>query len=64
MGTKIPQTGEAHARDGPLCSPHERPSWLGGDERGGRAMVKLTVLYGHPDAPETFEQYYANTHIP
>ncbi len=27
-------------------------------------MVKLTVLYGHPDDPEAFEEYYANTHMP
>ena len=27
-------------------------------------MVKLTVLYGHPDDPAAFEEYYANTHMP
>lgn len=27
-------------------------------------MVKLTVLYGHPDDPEVFEDYYASTHMP
>ena len=27
-------------------------------------MVKLTVLYGHPDNPADFEEYYANTHMP
>ncbi len=27
-------------------------------------MVKLTVLYGHPEDPEAFEGYYANTHMP
>jgi uncharacterized protein (TIGR02118 family) len=27
-------------------------------------MVKLTALYGHPDDPDTFENYYANTHMP
>ena len=27
-------------------------------------MVKLTVLYGHPDDPDAFEEYYANTHAP
>jgi uncharacterized protein (TIGR02118 family) len=27
-------------------------------------MVKLTVLYGHPDDPEAFEEYYAGTHMP
>ena len=26
--------------------------------------AKLTVLYGHPDDPEAFENYYANTHMP
>jgi uncharacterized protein (TIGR02118 family) len=26
--------------------------------------VKVTVLYGHPDDPEAFEEYYANTHMP
>jgi uncharacterized protein (TIGR02118 family) len=27
-------------------------------------MVKLTVLYGHPDDPAAFEEYYANTYAP
>ncbi|MDP9354548.1 MAG: EthD family reductase [Chloroflexota bacterium] len=27
-------------------------------------MVKLTVLFGHPDNPEAFEAYYANYHLP
>jgi uncharacterized protein (TIGR02118 family) len=27
-------------------------------------MVKLTVLYAHPEDPDAFEQYYANTHMP
>lgn len=27
-------------------------------------MVKLTVLYGHPDDPAAFEEYYENTHMP
>ncbi len=27
-------------------------------------MVKTTVLYGHPDDPDAFEEYYANTHMP
>jgi uncharacterized protein (TIGR02118 family) len=27
-------------------------------------MVKLTVLYGRPDDPDAFEEYYANTHMP
>ncbi len=27
-------------------------------------MVKLTVLYGHPDDPDAFEDYYANTYMP
>jgi uncharacterized protein (TIGR02118 family) len=27
-------------------------------------MVKLTVLYGHPEDPDAFENYYANTHMP
>lgn len=27
-------------------------------------MIKLTVLYGHPEDAEAFEGYYANTHIP
>ena len=26
-------------------------------------MVKLTVLYGHPEDPAAFERYYANTHM-
>ena len=27
-------------------------------------MVKWTVLYEHPDDPDAFEDYYANTHMP
>lgn len=27
-------------------------------------MVKITVLYGHPEDPEAFEQYYTNEHMP
>ena len=27
-------------------------------------MVKLTVLYGHPESVEAFESYYASTHMP
>lgn len=27
-------------------------------------MVRLTVLYGHPDDPEQFDRYYRETHIP
>ena len=27
-------------------------------------MVKVTVLYGHPADPATFEKYYAETHLP
>lgn len=27
-------------------------------------MIRLTVLYGHPDDPAEFDQYYRNTHIP
>ncbi len=27
-------------------------------------MVKLTVLFGHPEDPEAFEEYYANRHLP
>lgn len=27
-------------------------------------MIKLTVLYGHPDDPADFEDYYANNHLP
>jgi uncharacterized protein (TIGR02118 family) len=27
-------------------------------------MIKATVLYGHPDDPESFEKYYAETHLP
>jgi uncharacterized protein (TIGR02118 family) len=27
-------------------------------------MVKLTVLYAHPEDRDAFEQYYANTHMP
>jgi uncharacterized protein (TIGR02118 family) len=27
-------------------------------------MLKLTVLYNHPEDPETFEDYYANERLP
>ena len=27
-------------------------------------MVKLTVLFGQPEDPEAFEEYYANEHLP
>ena len=27
-------------------------------------MVKLTVLYNHPEDPAAFEKYYAQTHMP
>ena len=27
-------------------------------------MVKLTSLFGHPEDPETFEEHYANQHLP
>ena len=27
-------------------------------------MVRLTVLYGHPDDPDAFQRYYHETHIP
>lgn len=27
-------------------------------------MVKVTILYGHPQDPHAFEQYYAETHLP
>jgi hypothetical protein len=26
--------------------------------------IKVTFLYGHPQDPLTFEQYYAETHLP
>ncbi|HEY6496492.1 MAG TPA: EthD family reductase [Trebonia sp.] len=27
-------------------------------------MATLMILYGHPDDPAAFEDYYANRHIP
>jgi uncharacterized protein (TIGR02118 family) len=27
-------------------------------------MVRLTVLYGHPEDPDEFQRYYRETHIP
>lgn len=27
-------------------------------------MIKLTVLYNHPEDPAAFESYYAATHMP
>jgi uncharacterized protein (TIGR02118 family) len=29
-----------------------------------QGMVKITVLFNHPDDPAAFEDYYANTHRP
>ena len=27
-------------------------------------MVKGTALFGHPEDPDAFEEYYASTHVP
>lgn len=27
-------------------------------------MAKLVIVYHHPDDPDTFEDYYANQHLP
>jgi uncharacterized protein (TIGR02118 family) len=27
-------------------------------------MVKITGLFGHPEDPNAFEEYYASTHVP
>jgi uncharacterized protein (TIGR02118 family) len=27
-------------------------------------MMKVTVLYGHPENPDEFEKYYESTHLP
>lgn len=27
-------------------------------------MVRLTVLYGHPDDPDEFDRYYREVHLP
>ncbi len=27
-------------------------------------MVKITALFGHPEDPNAFEEYYTNTHVP
>jgi uncharacterized protein (TIGR02118 family) len=27
-------------------------------------MIKVTILYSHPQDPQRFEQYYAETHLP
>ncbi len=27
-------------------------------------MVKATALFGQPEDPDAFEEYYANTHVP
>jgi uncharacterized protein (TIGR02118 family) len=27
-------------------------------------MVKITGLFGHPEDPDAFEEYYASTHVP
>jgi len=31
---------------------------------GVKALAKLVILYGHPEDPAAFEDYYANRHIP
>jgi uncharacterized protein (TIGR02118 family) len=28
------------------------------------SMMKVTVLYGHPESPDEFEKYYESTHVP
>lgn len=33
-------------------------------KEGSPLMAKLTILYGHPDDPVAFENYYANRHLP
>src|SRR5437016_10102291 len=42
--------------------PRESRSISAAQEVG--AMVKLTVLYGHPTDSAAFERYYAETHMP
>lgn len=27
-------------------------------------LMKITVLYGHPENPDAFERHYANKHLP
>lgn len=27
-------------------------------------MIKLTVLYGHPESPDDFEEHYTRVHLP
>ena len=27
-------------------------------------MLKLSILYGYPDDPDAFEEYYARHHLP
>ncbi len=27
-------------------------------------MLKVKVLYGHPESPDAFEKYYSDTHLP
>lgn len=27
-------------------------------------MIKITLLYGHPQDPQAFERYYRETHLP
>jgi uncharacterized protein (TIGR02118 family) len=27
-------------------------------------MIKVTVIYGHPESADDFERYYAGTHLP
>lgn len=37
---------------------------LGVKQNVNEDQVKVTVLYGHPDDPEAFEDYYKNVHQP
>src|SRR5215216_6272418 len=47
-----------------LCYVPSFTDGKGFASKGRFLLVKLTVLYGHPDDPDAFEEYYANTHMP
>src|SRR5215213_3755587 len=47
-----------------LCYMPSFTDGKGFASKGRFLMVKLTVLYGHPDDSDAFEEYYANTHLP
>ena len=51
--------------DAPATCRRARPgAGSPGDRIGFPIMIKITVLYGHPDDPAAFEQHFDERHIP